>query len=152
MDAVLLDLFGTLIDGSARPRPGAPELIASLPERWAIVTSCSSSLASAFLRTAQLPQPPVLVTSESVKAQKPAPDGYRFACEQLGVDPARTLAVEDSRSGATAALAAGCTVLLVTWGAAIDPPGRAQAIETLAQIACRKSETGGAVIRLRPPA
>ena len=41
------------------------------------------------------------------------PDPYLLACERLGVDPAATVAVEDSVTGATSAVAAGCRVLYV---------------------------------------
>jgi HAD superfamily hydrolase (TIGR01509 family) len=41
---------------------------------------------------------------------KPAPDVYLAAAEALGVDPKRCAVVEDSTTGATAGVAAGCTV------------------------------------------
>lgn len=44
---------------------------------------------------------------------KPAPDTYLLACEDLGADPNRTVALEDSAPGITAALAAGLTVVAV---------------------------------------
>lgn len=42
---------------------------------------------------------------------KPYPDVYLAAARGLGVDPARCLAIEDSPTGARAALAAGMTVV-----------------------------------------
>ncbi len=42
---------------------------------------------------------------------KPYPDVYLAAAKGLGVDPARCLAIEDSPTGAQAALAAGMTVV-----------------------------------------
>lgn len=42
---------------------------------------------------------------------KPHPDIYLAAAQGLGVDPARCLAIEDSPTGAQAALAAGMTVV-----------------------------------------
>ena len=44
---------------------------------------------------------------------KPAPDVYLRACADLGADPARSVALEDSAHGATAAKAAGMTVVAV---------------------------------------
>ncbi len=44
---------------------------------------------------------------------KPAPDVYLRACADLGADPARSVALEDSAHGATAAKAAGMTVIAV---------------------------------------
>ena len=40
-------------------------------------------------------------------SSKPDPKIYLYACEQLGVKPEETLTVEDSKSGATAAMRAG---------------------------------------------
>jgi len=44
---------------------------------------------------------------------KPAPDVYVRACADLGADPSRSVALEDSAHGATAAKAAGLAVVAV---------------------------------------
>lgn len=44
---------------------------------------------------------------------KPAPDTYLLACEELGADPGRSVAIEDSSPGVAAALAAGMRVVAV---------------------------------------
>jgi HAD superfamily hydrolase (TIGR01509 family) len=44
---------------------------------------------------------------------KPAPDVYLRACADLGADPARSVAIEDSAHGVTAARAAGMAVVAV---------------------------------------
>lgn len=44
---------------------------------------------------------------------KPAPDVYLRACADLGADPSRSVALEDSAHGATAAKAAGMAVVAV---------------------------------------
>lgn len=48
---------------------------------------------------------------EHVTRGKPAPDLYLHAAEALGVDIERTAIIEDSRVGATGALASGATVI-----------------------------------------
>jgi HAD superfamily hydrolase (TIGR01509 family) len=53
-----------------------------------------------------------LYTSQMVQRGKPAPDLFLYAAEKMAVDPCRTLVIEDSVSGVTAARAAGMTV----WG------------------------------------
>ncbi|QXC60147.1 HAD-IA family hydrolase [Aquihabitans sp. G128] len=44
---------------------------------------------------------------------KPAPDSYLLACADLGVEPARCVALEDSSPGIAAAVAAGLKVVAV---------------------------------------
>lgn len=44
---------------------------------------------------------------------KPAPDVYLRACAELGADPARSVAIEDSAHGVTAAKAAGLAAVAV---------------------------------------
>jgi HAD superfamily hydrolase (TIGR01509 family) len=53
-----------------------------------------------------------LYTSQMVARGKPAPDLFLYAAERMQTDPRRTLVIEDSISGVTAAKAAGMTV----WG------------------------------------
>ena len=48
--------------------------------------------------------------------QKPDPLPLRKACEALASEPARTLMIGDSSNDARAARAAGCPVVLVTYG------------------------------------
>lgn len=53
-----------------------------------------------------------VVSGHEVPAAKPAPDAYLEACSQLGVEPGeRVVALEDSPSGVTAAVAAGLFVI-----------------------------------------
>ena len=58
----------------------------------------------------------VTVSTEEVPRGKPFPDGYLKACELLGVDATRSVAVEDSTNGVRSAHAAGMEVVCV-------PPG-----------------------------
>ena len=53
------------------------------------------------------------VSSAEVPRGKPSPDVYAEAVRRLGVDPARSAAVEDSSNGIRAAAAAGLTVIAV---------------------------------------
>ncbi|MCB9645806.1 MAG: HAD-IA family hydrolase [Deltaproteobacteria bacterium] len=53
-----------------------------------------------------------ICTAETAAKKKPAPDVYLAALAQLGLPPARCLAVEDSRNGVLAARAAGLEVLV----------------------------------------
>lgn len=53
-----------------------------------------------------------VVSGHEVGAPKPAPDPYLEGCRRLGVEPGpNVIALEDSPTGVTAALAAGLTVI-----------------------------------------
>lgn len=54
-----------------------------------------------------------IICSDMVKFGKPAPDIYAYACSQLGLEPSKTFAVEDSPNGVTSAYLAGCNVIMV---------------------------------------
>lgn len=53
---------------------------------------------------------------DAFERKKPDPLPLRKTCEALGTEPARTLMVGDSSNDAQAANAAGCPVVLVTYG------------------------------------
>jgi HAD superfamily hydrolase (TIGR01509 family) len=55
----------------------------------------------------------VTVSTEEVPRGKPYPDGYLRACELMGLDPTRSIAVEDSTNGVLSAHAAGMAVICV---------------------------------------
>ena len=54
-----------------------------------------------------------VVCATSVIPAKPDPTSYRLTCEQLGGDPQRSVAVEDSPHGVAAATAAGIYTVAV---------------------------------------
>ncbi len=54
-----------------------------------------------------------VVCADGVVPAKPDPTSYRLACERLGVDPRRSVAVEDSPHGVAAAVTAGLFTVAV---------------------------------------
>lgn len=99
-----------------RWRPGAEELLAEIAETGttvALVTNTTADVAQVPLEFIDRSRFDVVVTGCMVPNGKPAPDPYLLACEQLGLEPMRTVAVEDSVTGASSAVAAGCRVLYV---------------------------------------
>lgn len=64
----------------------------------------------------------VLEASDTVENPKPAPDMYAAAARALGADPSRTLALEDSGTGAQAARDAGLRLIAVPTGGHEAPP------------------------------
>lgn len=109
-------------------RPGAREALravraAGVP--MALVTSTERALTEVALDTIGRDFFDVTVCGDEVDGRnKPLPDPYLKAARLLGVDPAACVAVEDSPTGVAAAVAAGCTVLVVPCEVAVEPGER----------------------------
>ena len=101
---------------TARPMPGAPELVQrclDLAVPMALATS-SSRDAVALKAAAHAWLKPIAVRvhgdDPELAAGKPAPDVFLLAAARLGVAAQDCWAFEDSPAGARSALAAGCRV------------------------------------------
>jgi HAD superfamily hydrolase (TIGR01509 family) len=95
---------------------GARAAVERLAARWPLGLASSSNrelidLALELLGVRDLFE--ATVSSEEVASGKPAPDVYLEVARRLGVDPARTAAIEDSRNGILAAKAAGMRVIAI---------------------------------------
>jgi HAD superfamily hydrolase (TIGR01509 family) len=113
-------------------RPGARELIGALDAAGvpqALVTMSYTSIAEPVAQS--LPFRAV-VTGDKVSRPKPFPDPYLLAAELLGVDATKCLAIEDSRTGAASASAAGCDVLVVPHFVQVPEAERRIQVPTLA--------------------
>lgn len=112
-------------------RPGAIELLRAVREAGvpsALVTSTERELTEVALDTIGRDFFDVTVCGDEVDGQnKPLPEPYLKAARLLGVDPAACVAIEDSPTGAAAAAAAGCTVLVVPCDVDV-PPGERRVI------------------------
>nr|WP_279536552.1 HAD family phosphatase [Cellulomonas shaoxiangyii] len=116
-------------------QPGARELVealhaAGVPQ--ALVTSSFAVLADPFATAVGLFD--VVVAGDRVRRPKPDPEPYLTAARQLGVDPARTVAVEDSRSGIASAVASGARVIAVQTAAPVAPPAGVTRTGSLADV------------------
>ena len=57
-----------------------------------------------------------IFTAQQVSKAKPAPDLFLFAAREMGVKPENCVVIEDSSTGAHAAIAAGMQVLMFLGG------------------------------------
>lgn len=117
LDEVIREVLARL--RGAVPRPDAPALVARVAATEkirAIVSNSSREVVAATLAdqswAAALPQ---RFSVDDVARGKPHPDLYLHAASALGVDPERCLAIEDSPTGATAAVRAGMTCIAVAF-------------------------------------
>lgn len=108
-------LYTEMVEAGMLPtRPGITRLITEAQDAgWTLAVASTSAEPSvlAILRQAvgreRADRFDAVLAGDVVPAKKPAPDIYLMAVDRLGVDPARTLVVEDSRNGLLAATAAG---------------------------------------------
>lgn len=118
------DAICRAIEDGVEAMEGAVDLLAALEGSLplAVASNGSTRTVEAALRVAGLPDvfDAVVAFSPPIRP-KPAPDLYLRACELLAVAPERALALEDSVPGATAARAAGLTVVGVGDAAQLGP-------------------------------
>jgi len=111
LSADIIARMSVLIPEQVLPRPGAPELLDFLAARGipcAIASSSPMAIISATVAAQGWEDTfRVRISGDDVKHGKPAPDIYLEAARRIGVDPAQCLALEDSTTGARAAVAAG---------------------------------------------
>lgn len=109
-------------------RPGAAEALAMVRDagfRTALVTSTERHLVEIVLDTVGRHHFDVTVCGDEVDGRnKPLPEPYLKACRLLDVDPADCVAIEDSPTGVSSAVAAGATVLVVPCEVEVDPGER----------------------------
>jgi HAD superfamily hydrolase (TIGR01509 family) len=111
-------IFDEVVPGA--PMRGIGELLTALAVAGVPIAIASTSPASWVVPAAERigvrPLFRAIVTGDEVARRKPAPDVYLEAARRLGVDPARSIAIEDSGPGIAAARAAGMkTVAIPHW-------------------------------------
>jgi len=108
------------LDAKAEPCPGVPEQLERLKglgyPMSVVSTSAKPRVVASLVKTKidhYFPNEHVYsaATSLNPPSSKPDPKIYLYACEQLGVKPEECITVEDSKSGATAAMRAGIPLI-----------------------------------------
>jgi HAD superfamily hydrolase (TIGR01549 family) len=131
------ELMHEELQAGVAARPGAVELVGQL---WGRVPLGLASNSPRYLVDAALQSGgfadafDAVVSSDDVAHHKPAPDLYLLACERLGVDPAETLALEDTASGISSAKAAGLTCIAVPQFAETDVSAADRVIASLEEL------------------
>ncbi|TAM03270.1 MAG: HAD family hydrolase [Paraburkholderia sp.] len=122
----------TTLAASVSPINGVRDALRQIPLPAAVVSNSRMARVSASVRRAGLDAlfGPRVFSADQVARPKPYPDVYLFAAEQLGVEPARCLVVEDSVSGLNAARAAGMKTIAFV-GASHIPSGYADVLRKM---------------------
>ena len=104
----------------SRPYAGVAEALARMRAaslRLACVTNKAQAFTAPLLaKTGLAPCFDAVVTADQAGARKPHPAPFLLACESLGVAPSQAVVIGDSANDAEGAHAAGCRLLLVSYG------------------------------------
>ena len=112
---------------SLQPRPGAIEIFNELRARGvaqAVVSNSDRMIVDANLRMVGLTYPGMKTISRNdVREGKPHPEPFLRAAFLAGVEPADSVAVDDSVTGAMAGVAAGMRTMFWPEAPMAGPPG-----------------------------
>ena len=112
--------YARLNGASAKAFPGVFEGLERMRAarlRLACVTNKAAAFTLPLLQSSGLaPLLDTVVTADQVGRRKPDPEPFLHACRALGVSPRETVVIGDSANDAEGARAAGCRVLLVSYG------------------------------------
>ena len=116
----------------AAPIAGVREALQAIDLPLAVVSNSRRASVEHALQRAGLSErvSSGVFAAEDVQRPKPAPDLYLLAAKRAGVEPSRCLVVEDSATGATAALTAGMRVIGFL-GASHIPPVHGEVLREL---------------------
>ena len=118
--------------------PGCADVLRELSSRGytlALASSGSPQSVAVFLdSTAVRPLFRSVLTGGDVRHAKPDPEIYQRTCEQLRIDPADCLVVEDAVAGVVAARAAGTSVIGVRGACSPEELLQAGALDVLSHI------------------
>ncbi|WP_338697066.1 HAD family phosphatase [Streptomyces sp. Q6] len=129
--------FTAAVTAGVRVQPGALRLLdgaRALSVPVALVTASERHVAERVIKVLGVERFAASVTNGDTVRGKPHPDPYLAAARALGVDPVDCLAVEDTPTGAAAALAAGCRLLAVPSVPGIAPGPRTTVVASLDEV------------------
>lgn len=113
-------VYDTILAQTIPVMPGLMPLQTEIAKRrlpWAVASSSSRPHVQTILARLQLDGTVGAVAcGEDVAQPKPAPDIYQLAAARLGIPPDRCVALEDSRPGSQAAVAAGMRTIAIPNG------------------------------------
>jgi HAD superfamily hydrolase (TIGR01509 family) len=125
------------LEGAVPWMPGAERLLSEQRAagiRSALVTSSYPDMIAIALKHLSFEPFDIIVSRDDVVLPKPHAEPYLTALGRLGIGGADALALEDSVSGVTSALGAGCHVAIVT-DEALDIEGETGRLHRLGSLA-----------------
>lgn len=111
------NIYLELLQQSVPEFPGAVQLVRQLSWNWPVAIASSAwriAIETVTRRLAIREYVKTIIAKEDVTSHKPAPEPFLLAANELGVEPAACVVIEDSVAGIKAANAAGMTCVAVT--------------------------------------
>jgi HAD superfamily hydrolase (TIGR01509 family) len=115
-------------------RVGARELLTSVRDAGvpcAMVTMSYQRFVAPVIEALPADTFAAVVTGEFVSRGKPHPEPYLEGASQLSLEPASCIAIEDSVTGSTSAVAAGCPTIVVPSHVTVEPRAGAVVLDAL---------------------
>lgn len=135
------DYFLRILDAEPLPPfPGVVELMQAAMERddfrVGIATSSTKEKSQSVLKSAGIPYDQMAyINGSDVTRKKPDPQLFLLCAEQMGIDPARCVVIEDAPDGVEAAKAARCKCIAVTNSTTADKLSKAdRVVESLTEV------------------
>ena len=133
----LVELMTEKVRNHAVFMPGARELIDLLTRNnipLALVSASPRVIVEAALDHIQPIPFKAIISADEVNKTKPDPEGYLKAAKLLGAQIRRSLILEDSQTGVTAARASGARVISVPHLVKIEPDDQTRVIKSLEEL------------------
>lgn len=133
----LVELMTEKVRARAIFMPGARELIELLTKHnipLALVSASPRVIVEAALSHIKPIPFKTIISADEVTRTKPDPEGYLKAAELLGAQIRRSLILEDSLTGVTAARASGARVISVPHLVKIEPDDQTKVISSLEEL------------------
>ncbi|MEZ8101601.1 HAD-IA family hydrolase [Vibrio bivalvicida] len=132
--------------------PGSIALLESLIEHnvpWAIVTSGTVPVATARIKAAKLPFPPILITPEKTTNGKPHPEPFLKGAEEIGVPIEQCICFEDTQAGLSSAKSAGAQAIgVLSHASKSELPNADHHINQHCQLTFTTPDEAGYVLKL----
>ncbi|WP_343560746.1 HAD family hydrolase [Kiloniella sp. b19] len=124
----LLEITRDLFDQELTTLDGVEDFIRQCDTKICVASNSNRERLNAALKAAGLDRffpSEARFSSSDVERPKPAPDLHLLACRVMECEPDRALVIEDSKTGATAAGAAGISVLGLVAASHLGPDASA---------------------------
>ncbi len=122
---------------SVLPIPGAAELLAAIAKPFCVASNAPQEKIAINLSVTGLDQfftAERIFSAYDIDVWKPRPDLFLYAAEQMSINPASCIVIEDSLAGIDAGIAAGMQVIGYSKNASVQPTDKVPFVHCLSEL------------------